>query len=147
MSESVVEKCIEQVSNRFKLVLLASQRAHDLNTGASNPAQVTKLKGHKNTIISLCEIAEKQADTHELFYLLIGRCKEYMKGSTGSINAGNVNKLEKFLNFFNDSFNSDKVNTNTQGDEIEDEGRDVTDIQDSDEIDEDNDESEDKNEE
>lgn len=161
MSESVVEKCIEQVSNRFKLVLLASQRAHDLNTGASNPTQITKLKGHKNTIISLSEVAEKQVDTHELFYLLVGRCKEYMKGSTGSINAGDVNKLEKFLNLFNDSFNSDKENTDIQSDEIEDEGEDITDIQDSDEIEDegegitdiqdsdeiDEDESEDENEE
>lgn len=47
MAESIVEKCIERVSNRFKLVLLASQRTHDLNTGASNPIQAAKFKGHK----------------------------------------------------------------------------------------------------
>lgn len=59
MAESIVEKCTEQVSNRFKLVLLASQRTHDLNTGASNPVQTVQFKDHKNTIVSLYEIAEK----------------------------------------------------------------------------------------
>ncbi|GFT91650.1 DNA-directed RNA polymerase subunit omega [Nephila pilipes] len=71
MAESIVEKCTEQVSNRFKLVLLASQRTHDLNTGASNPVQTVQFKDHKNTIVSLYEIAEKQVDTHELFNLLV----------------------------------------------------------------------------
>lgn len=70
MAESVIEKCTEQVNNRFKLAL-----THDLNTGASNQIQATKLKGHKNTIISLYEIAEKQVDAHELFSLLVCRCE------------------------------------------------------------------------
>lgn len=99
MAESIVEKCTEQVSNRFKLVLLASQRTHDLNTGASNPVQTVQFKDHKNTIVSLYEIAEKQVDTHELFNLLVGRCKEYMKGNMNNVYSSNTSKLANLLNF------------------------------------------------
>ncbi|WP_265016174.1 DNA-directed RNA polymerase subunit omega [Wolbachia endosymbiont (group A) of Anoplius nigerrimus] len=99
MAEFIVEKCTEQVSNRFKLVLLASQRTHDLNTGASNPVQTAQFKDHKNTIVSLHEIAEKQVDTHELFNLLVGRCKEYMKGNMNNVYSSNTSKLANLLNF------------------------------------------------
>ncbi|OAM01688.1 DNA-directed RNA polymerase subunit omega [Wolbachia endosymbiont of Dactylopius coccus] len=99
MAESIVEECTEQVSNRFKLVLLASQRTHDLNTGASNPVQTAQFKDHKNIIVSLHEIAEKQVDTHELFNLLVGRCKEYMKGNMNNVYSSNTSKLANLLNF------------------------------------------------
>lgn len=110
MIESVIEKCTEQVSNRFKLALLASQRAHDLNTGASNPTEMANLKGHKNTIISLCEIAERQVNPQMLFYLLVNRCREYVKGSTND--ESNSMRLEKLLKF---------SDTDTQSEEIEEE--------------------------
>lgn len=107
MAESIVEKCTEQVSNRFKLVLLASQRTHDLNTGASNPVQTVQFKDHKNTIVSLHEIAEKQVDTHELFNLLVSRCKEYMKGNMNNVYSSNTSKLANLLNFSDGQFNTD----------------------------------------
>ncbi|WP_395462828.1 DNA-directed RNA polymerase subunit omega [Wolbachia endosymbiont of Cantharis cryptica] len=135
MAESVVEKCIEQVNNRFKLVLLASQRTHDLNTGASNPIQAVKFKGHKNTIISLYEIAERQVDTHELFSLLVDRCKEYMKGNMSNVYSSNASKLEKLLNFSGDQFNTDRdadqESVDTQG-EVENEidDQDIEEIED-----------------
>ncbi|WCR57769.1 DNA-directed RNA polymerase subunit omega [Wolbachia endosymbiont of Ctenocephalides felis wCfeJ] len=135
MAESVIERCTEQVSNRFKLALLASQRTHDLNIGASSPVQAAKFKGHKNTIISLYEIAEKQVDIHELFSLLVGRCKEYMKGSMSNVYSGGTSKLEKLLNFSDGHFNidsdADQESTDTQDSEVESE----IDDQDSEEID------------
>jgi DNA-directed RNA polymerase subunit omega len=99
MAESIVEECTELVSNRFKLVLLASQRTHDLNTGASNPVRTVQFKDHKNTIVSLHEIAEKQVDTHELFNLLVGRCKEYMKGNMNNVYSSDTSKIANLLNF------------------------------------------------
>ncbi|MDM8335122.1 DNA-directed RNA polymerase subunit omega [Wolbachia pipientis] len=134
MAESVVEKCTEQVNNRFKLALLASQRTHDLNTGASNPIQAAKFKGHKNTIISLHEIAERQVDIHELFSLLVGRCKGYMKGNMSTTYSSNASKLEKLLNFSDNQFDIDsdvdQESTVIQNDEVENE----IDDQDSEEI-------------
>ncbi|WP_225538587.1 DNA-directed RNA polymerase subunit omega, partial [Wolbachia endosymbiont of Mansonella perstans] len=121
MAESVIEKCTEQVNNRFKLALLASQRTHDLNTGASSPIEAAKFKGHKNTIISLYEISERQVDTHELFSLLVSRCKEYMKGNVSNAYSSNTSKLEKLLNFSYDQFNidsdMDQGSVNIQDDE------------------------------
>ncbi|MDX5462159.1 MAG: DNA-directed RNA polymerase subunit omega [Wolbachia endosymbiont of Tetragnatha montana] len=119
MAESIVEKCTEQVSNRFKLVLLASQRTHDLNTGASNPVHTAQFKDHKNTIVSLHEIAEKQVDTHELFNLLVGRCKEYMKGNMNNVYISNTSKLVNLLDF---SDNTDfDVSQESQDYEVDDE--------------------------
>ncbi|WP_341807978.1 DNA-directed RNA polymerase subunit omega [Wolbachia endosymbiont (group E) of Neria commutata] len=133
MARSIVEKCIERVSNRFKLVLLASQRTHDLNTGASNPTQVARFKDHKNTIVSLYEIAEKQVDVHELFNLLVGRCKEYMKGNTSNVHSSDANKLEKLLNFSNDRFNADLAQEDVDAQGIEDEMDSEVDDEDGDE--------------
>ncbi|MGL9758208.1 MAG: DNA-directed RNA polymerase subunit omega [Wolbachia sp.] len=119
MAESIVEKCTERVSNRFKLVLLASQRTHDLNTGASNPVQTAQFKDHKSTIVSLHEIAEKQVDTHELFNLLVGRCKEYMKGNMNNVYSSNASKLANLLDF---SDNTDlDVSQESQDYEVDDE--------------------------
>lgn len=106
MVESIVEKCVEQVHNRFKLVLLASQRTHDLSTGASDPVETVKFKGHKDTIVSLYEIAEKRVNTHELFNLLVKRCKEYMKGNTGNTYINSSSKLANLLNFSDHQLNT-----------------------------------------
>jgi DNA-directed RNA polymerase subunit omega len=96
MAESVVEKCVEQVSNHFKLVLLASQRAHDLSIGSCTPTQVTKFKNHKSTVVALHEIAEKKVSVYALFDLLVARCKEYVQGNLSTYN-NNGYKLEKLL--------------------------------------------------
>ncbi|QKX02471.1 DNA-directed RNA polymerase subunit omega [Wolbachia endosymbiont of Dirofilaria (Dirofilaria) immitis] len=120
MAESIIEKCIGQVNNRFKLALLASQRTHDLNTGARSSIQTAEFKGHKNTIISLYEIAERQVDVYELFSLLVSRCKGYMKG-----NISNTNNLERLLSSFNDRFNisssAGQESTNIQDNKVKSE--------------------------
>ncbi|WP_343288616.1 DNA-directed RNA polymerase subunit omega [Wolbachia endosymbiont of Encarsia formosa] len=121
MVESIVEKCVEQVHNRFKLVLLASQRTHDLSTGASDPVEMVKFKGHKDTIVSLYEIAEKKVNTHELFNLLVKRCKEYMKGNTNNAYSSSSSKLASLLNFSDHQFNTNlDISQKSQDDEIDD---------------------------
>lgn len=106
MIDSIVEKCVEQVHNRFKLVLLASQRTHDLSTGASDPVEMVKFKDHKDTIVSLYEIAEKKVNTHELFNLLVKRCKEHMKGNTDNTYINSPSKLANLLNFSDHQLNT-----------------------------------------
>ncbi len=55
MARVTVEDCIEQVPNRFDLVLLASQRARNLSRGA----QITIARDNdKNPVVALREIAE-----------------------------------------------------------------------------------------
>ncbi len=55
MARVTVEDCLENVENRFKLVILASQRARQLDKGAEEFLPRGK---DKNTVLALREIAE-----------------------------------------------------------------------------------------
>ncbi|WP_020159641.1 DNA-directed RNA polymerase subunit omega [Methylobacter marinus] len=54
MARVTIEDCLENVENRFKLVLLASTRARQLSKGADE--FVTRNKD-KDTVVALREIA------------------------------------------------------------------------------------------
>jgi DNA-directed RNA polymerase subunit omega len=54
MARVTVEDCLEHIENRFKLVLLASKRARQLNQGAEPFVKRGKDKG---TVLALREIA------------------------------------------------------------------------------------------
>jgi len=56
MARVTVEDCLENVDNRFDLVMVASKRASQLATGGE-AAQVA-LEGDKFTVVALREIAE-----------------------------------------------------------------------------------------
>jgi DNA-directed RNA polymerase subunit omega len=55
MARVTVEDCLKNVKNRFELVLLAAERAHNLEMGAADPL-VTE-DNDKPTVIALREIA------------------------------------------------------------------------------------------
>ena len=55
MARVTVEDCITKVPNRFELVLMASQRVHEISTGAS---LTVEKDNDKNSVIALREIAE-----------------------------------------------------------------------------------------
>lgn len=55
MARVTVEDCLENVENRFKLVLLASKRARQLGKGAEEFIPRGK---DKDTVLALREIAE-----------------------------------------------------------------------------------------
>ncbi|MCB1741483.1 MAG: DNA-directed RNA polymerase subunit omega [Gammaproteobacteria bacterium] len=59
MARITVEDCIEQVSNRFELVLLATKRARQIARGA---APLVPEENDKPTVIALREIAEGRID-------------------------------------------------------------------------------------
>lgn len=59
MARITVEDCLENVSNRFELVLIASKRARQLAMG-SDP--LVPLEGDKSTVVALREIAEGLVD-------------------------------------------------------------------------------------
>ena len=56
MARVTVEDCLENVENRFDLVLKASERAHALELGAADP--MVPVDNDKPTVIALREIAE-----------------------------------------------------------------------------------------
>ncbi len=63
MARVTVEDCVEQVTNRFDLVLLAAHRARVLSSGA--PLLVDR-DNDKNPVVALREIAERKVEPEEL---------------------------------------------------------------------------------
>ena len=56
MARITVEDCLENVANRFELVMVASKRARQLATGGKDP--MVDEESDKPTVIALREIAE-----------------------------------------------------------------------------------------
>jgi len=56
MARVTVEDCLENVENRFELVMVASKRAHQLSTGGKDP--MLAWENDKPTVMALREIAE-----------------------------------------------------------------------------------------
>ncbi|HBC71729.1 MAG TPA: DNA-directed RNA polymerase subunit omega [Coxiellaceae bacterium] len=55
MARITIEDCLEKISSRFKLVLVASARARQLARGGATP--LVPVEGDKVTVIALREIA------------------------------------------------------------------------------------------
>ncbi|HET8707426.1 MAG TPA: DNA-directed RNA polymerase subunit omega [Pseudomonadales bacterium] len=55
MARITVEDCLENVENRFELVLVASKRARQLATGGKDPH--VEWENDKPTVVALREIA------------------------------------------------------------------------------------------
>jgi len=60
MARVTVEDCLENVDNRFELVLVASKRARQLATGGKEPK--VEWENDKPTVVALREIAEGHCD-------------------------------------------------------------------------------------
>ena len=59
MARITVEDCIEAVPSRFELVLVASERARELNAGARSTVDV---ENEKTTVVALREIGAHNLD-------------------------------------------------------------------------------------
>ena len=56
MARVTVEDCLENVDNRFELVMVSSKRARQIATGGKEP--MVALENDKPTVLALREIAE-----------------------------------------------------------------------------------------
>ncbi|MXO65125.1 DNA-directed RNA polymerase subunit omega [Altericroceibacterium endophyticum] len=68
MARVTVEDCVDKVSNRFDLVLLAAQRAREISGGAELTLDRDR---DKNPVVALREIAEQNVKPSELSESLI----------------------------------------------------------------------------
>lgn len=75
MARVTVEDCIDKVENRFELVMLASQRARKIGSGA--PLTVER-DNDKKTVISLREIAGETVETANLKEDMITSYQRYL---------------------------------------------------------------------
>ena len=63
MARVTVEDCITKISNRFKLVMLASQRARQISAGAE---LLVERNRDKNPVVALREIADDKVLPEDL---------------------------------------------------------------------------------
>ncbi len=75
MARVTVQDCVTNVPNRFKLVIMAGQRARELSSGA----KPTVAKGNdKNPVVALREIAAKSISLEELEEKVIHNFQYYV---------------------------------------------------------------------
>ena len=60
MARVTVEDCLENVENRFELVMVSSKRAHQIATEGKDP--LVPIEKDKPTVLALREIAEGLID-------------------------------------------------------------------------------------
>ena len=101
MARVTVEDCIEQIPNRFELVLAATQRARDIDLGS--PLHIQR-DNDKNTVVALREIADKHVKPSELQESIIRR---FQKSNTQEDDA-NMSSDENTLDAM-DSINEDEL--------------------------------------
>ena len=63
MARVTVEDCIEEIPNRFELVMLAAQRARQLSGGET--PEVSR-DNDKNSVIALHELADRRVDQDDV---------------------------------------------------------------------------------
>ncbi|RME67007.1 MAG: DNA-directed RNA polymerase subunit omega [Alphaproteobacteria bacterium] len=76
MARVTVEDCVDKVSNRFDLVLMAAHRARHISSGA--PLLVER-DNDKNPVVALREIAEQQLTPDNLRESLISSLQRHVE--------------------------------------------------------------------
>ena len=65
MARVTVEDCLDNLDNRFQLVLIASKRARELNRTGQDP--LVPWDNDKATVVALREVAEGHLDRSYLY--------------------------------------------------------------------------------
>ena len=60
MARVTVEDCLENVDNRFELIMVSAKRARQIATGGKEP--MVEQENDKPTVVALREIAEGHID-------------------------------------------------------------------------------------
>jgi len=80
MARITVEDCIDKVEGPYDLVLIAKERAVQLNSGEKPNVDP---ENDKNTVIALKEIAEKKVSVDQLQESAINKLRKHVKPVTG----------------------------------------------------------------
>ncbi len=76
MARVTVEDCVEKVPNRYELLMVAAQRAKDIEQGS--PLRVER-DNDKNAVVALREIAEDKVSIEELQKSLVLNLQKYVE--------------------------------------------------------------------
>jgi len=76
MARVTVEDCIDKITNRFELILLAGHRARTISQGA---ALTIDRDNDKNPVVALREVAEQTVDPEDLKEDLIHSMQKHVE--------------------------------------------------------------------
>lgn len=76
MARVTVEDCVEKIPNRYELLMVAAQRAKDIEAGS--PLRVER-DNDKNAVVALREIAEDKVSIEDLQKSLVLNLQKYVE--------------------------------------------------------------------
>ena len=110
MARVTIEDCLTKVENRFKLVLIAAQRARDIIAGAP---KLLQNKNDKEDVTALREISAGLLDIQKLNDAVITRHQRHQKLSADNVNdAAESDMIDTDANYEQESGNKDSIITN-----------------------------------
>ena len=96
MARITVEDCIDKVEGPYDLVLIAKERAVQLNSGEHPKVDP---ENDKNTVIALKEIAEDKISAKELKESSINKLRKHVEEDTGDLDQ-NETEGDNFENIY-----------------------------------------------
>lgn len=103
MARVTVEDCVEKVPNRYELLMVAAQRAKDIEAGS--PLQVER-DNDKNAVVALREIAEGKVSIEELQKSLVMNLQKYVEVEEPEEEELEIMAAEKELSGLDNQFDS-----------------------------------------
>ncbi len=76
MARVTVEDCVEKVSNRFELVMVAAQRSREISSGGEPRIE---RDNDKNPVVALREIADEKVLPEDLFNSLVQSLQRHVE--------------------------------------------------------------------
>jgi DNA-directed RNA polymerase subunit omega len=76
MARVTVEDCVQKVSNRFELVMVAAQRSREISSGGEPRLE---RDNDKNPVVALREIAEEKVLPEDLFNSLVQSLQRHVE--------------------------------------------------------------------
>lgn len=103
MARVTVEDCIDKVPNRYELLMIAAQRAKDIEAGAH--LQVNR-DNDKNSVVALREIAENKVSIEDLQRSLVMNLQKYVEVEEPEEEELEILAAEKELSELDSQFDS-----------------------------------------
>ena len=106
MARVTVEDCIDKIPNRYDLVLIAAQRAKDIETGSK--IQVDR-DNDKNSVVALREISENKVSIEDLQKSLVMNLQKYVEVEEPEDEEVEILSAERELADLDETFSSDML--------------------------------------
>jgi DNA-directed RNA polymerase subunit omega len=127
MARVTVEDCIEKIPNRYELLMVAAQRAKDIESGA--PLQVER-DNDKNSVVALREIAEGKVCIEDLQKSLVLNLQKYVEVEEPEEEELEIMAAEKELSELDSQFDSSMLLDSDLDDSMQIQGGDDMDLDD-----------------